>query len=242
MAKLWIDNGYHVRVLERAYRGELVSNDHSRTVNFWMTHSIEVPEGKVGFATTVKVDKSTHSDEQAALAYARNWLSVELPRAFQQGHGHFNVYGCRWCTAADTAKDVLPAVSPVVLEFDCSPPARAHLVETIAHLESVKRAFSAARTKIDDWAYHNTPHGFKATLGMACGLFSKLEQVLSCSGEGQGGSKPSHVRNARSNYEELARRSRESNSTYQHHLRDLQRFALALRFPAVWDRRPQVPS
>lgn len=208
------------------------------TVGFRVAATLELSEGRLGILTTVWLPRDGIQDRNAA-SCARGWLAHAI-KARLQGPGQLDYFSVIPFTAdVDFACHCLDSqyAEVVTEEFEVSASQAERAQEALAHLEKIRIPFEAARKSIYENAFNCTPFGFKHTLAECTVLLSKIDSVLECTGE-MYGSRSEHVRYAKRDYAELARRSVEANSSYQSHLTDLRRFASMLALPKVWARRP----
>jgi len=200
--------------------------------------TLEMNDDRLGILTTVWLPRDGIQGRNTS-ACARGWLAHALKTRLQ-GPGQLDYFSVIPFTAdMSFASRCLDSQYAETLteEFELSASQAERAGEAFAHLEKVRIPFEAARKVIYENAFSCTAFGFKHSFAECNVLLSKIESVLECSGE-MYGSRPEHVRYAKRDYAELARRSMETNSSYQSHLADLRRFASMIALPKVWVRHP----
>lgn len=200
--------------------------------------TLEVCEGRLGILTTVWLPRDGIQGRNTS-ACARGWLAHALKTRLM-GSGQLDYFSAiPFIADVNFASHCLDSqyAEVVTEEFELSASQAERAGEALAHFERIRIPFEAARKVIYENAFNCTAFGFKQSFAECNVLLSKIESVLECSGE-MYGSRPEHVRYAKRDYAELARRSIEANSSYQSHLADLRRFASMLALPKVWVRNP----
>lgn len=237
-ALLDINTGFAHEIFEHDRFGNVIQPDKVATVAVFIQSTLKLASGALALRTAVKVPKHAASTPGALDALAVQYLSGELPGRLASS-SYWNFFELAWFTADASDGTPVTDLHPRDMAVEVSDRIAEQANAALAHIEAVRVPFEAAKTRLNELAFHYTAFGLSQYVNEGRAAIRVLEDVLEASGD-SGGYRASHARSAVRDLEELARRKVESNRNYQGRLQDLQRFAFGVTFPRSWHQRPPI--
>lgn len=233
MTRLLINTQHLHEIAEPDGRGGYVSSEHTIVV----TNAIEAGGDELLFQVGVRVSKKLCAQPRDANRFAVGFLQAWLPTEMASTN-HVNFYSLRVVSYSGNERaDEAALTMRTETEVALSESLIREMAETVRYNSAVHTVFNAAKRRLSDFAFHNTPLGFRTSVSEARQCFQAITDVLDCSAT-MGGYSSSDAWHAFRCYEDLARRKVADNHNYRVALNQVQRFASGVWFPEVWSRKP----
>lgn len=239
MARFLINTTHLQSIFEPDGRGGYMRREESDVHTIVVTNAIGEGHSPLQFRVAVRVPKNICTEsrdaDRFAVGFLRAWLPTELATT-----NFWNFYYLRDVryVGSERAEDAA-LMRQTEIEFTPTDSFARVVEEAVSHNAAVRLAYDAAKEKLRDFVFQNSPAGFQHTLGEAHQCFLTISSILECSAV-QGGYTSDDARHALRCYEELARRKVADNHNYRVALAEVQKIVSGADCPDVWARKPPL--
>jgi hypothetical protein len=236
MAKLLINTSVLTEHAERNLQNEIVTKDKLKFI-FCISNELLINNESLHFQFFLEIPKETFATSEKAKKACLSWCKTEFPKDFSK-RKNWNFFSIPSLYGTDIElQDNIDEYKPIEVNVSLSDELNETANNAIKYIEKLKTTFGDAKSQLNNFAFYCTAFNFNQSIGEARQLFYTIENILACSAD-VGGSKPSDIRSALSDYQDLAGRKNENNPNYQSLLRNLQRIVSMLSFPRCWHQKP----